>query len=133
MNQKLKQQLKMAYEAPPPKRKQEFLQQIGKQTLSERIFLGWNILYSHKWVWVTSLGILLIVMGINIKLPTIENDFESVGCSSHIWICTDERCISPTQTCFKLECRNCSEVKTTIETIIYSDEEVYFSDQRREE
>ena len=99
MNPKLKQQLKAAYEAPKPERKQEFLQQIQKKTEREPSSLWFFNFFDKKWVWITSLSIVLLLVSVFLKVPTMGYDTQQEDCS-HVWMCLQEECITKVTSCF---------------------------------
>jgi len=62
MNQKLKELLKEAYQAPVPERKQDFLRNIKYPKISYSQFILAQAVYIRKWVWVVSFAIFLVAL-----------------------------------------------------------------------
>ena len=130
MNKKLKQQLKLAFEAPQPKRKQEFLEQIQKQTQEQKSSFRYLKIFGQRWIWATSFSIGLILISMFVKVPTIEFDSEPKQCPCHIWIYIDEKSITETKLYSYSKCITCGEIKTRIEIVSFSEEEFCFEEER---
>ena len=118
MNRKLKQQLKQAFEAPEPKRKQQFLEQIQKQTEGKGSSFCYFKAFSHRWIWATSLSIGLILVSMFIKVPTIEFDSKQKQCPCHIWVYIGEKDITQTHLYSYSKCITCGEVKSRVEIVV---------------
>lgn len=153
MNKKLKQQLKLTYKPPLPKRKEAFFRQIEsqiqtKQSFSSRFsFLNAKRAITHfpmrkalregernfahqKWVWATvAMG--LLVISLYPKPSTTEyqpkTSHYTSSCVEHIWICVEECSITNTEKYVHYQCINCNKVSMTIENITFCEESIYLS------
>ncbi len=123
MNRKLKQQLKEAFEAPEPKRKQQFLAQIEKQTSKEQPKGFFLRLFNPKWICATSFSIGLILVTIFIKPPTIELDFRQKQCSCNNSVYIAEENITKTHLYSYSKCIICGEVKSRVEIVVSKETE----------
>lgn len=61
MNKKLKDALKDSFEAPMPVKKEEFLHGIQMPPISSLEFVYSQAAYIHKWIWVLSVMIFLLL------------------------------------------------------------------------
>ena len=129
MNRKLKQQLKLAFEAPKPKRKQEFLEQIEKYNQKERTNLSVWRFFGQKWVWATSFSAVLILVSMFGKVSTIESDFESKQCPCHIWVYIGEKDITQAQLYSYSKCITCGEIKSRVEIVTFQEMEVCVAEE----
>ena len=123
MNRKLKQQLKLAFEAPEPKRKQQFLEQIEKYNQKERTNLSFLRLFGQKWIWATSFSIILVLVSMLGNVSTIELNSESKQCPCHIWVSVGEKDIEQTRLYSYLKCLTCGEIKGSVEVVIAKEKE----------
>ena len=117
MNRKLKQQLKLAFEAPKPKRKQEFLEQIEKYNQKQRTNVSFWKNFGQKWVWATSFSIILVLVSMSGKVSTIEFDSNQKQCPCHSWV------ITKTQLYSYSKCITCGEVKSKVEIVTFQENE----------
>lgn len=118
MNRKLKQQLKQAFEAPEPKRKQQFLQQIEQYNQKERTKLSFWSFFGQKWVWATSFSVVLILVSLFGKVPMIEFDSKPKQCSCHTFVS-----MGGNELYSYSKCIICGEVKGKIELVASSEME----------
>ena len=124
MNRKLKQQLKQAFEAPEPKRKQQFLQQIEQYHQKEQTKVSfWNF-FSQKWVWATSFSAVLILVSMFGKVPMIEFDSKPKQCSCHTLVYMGENHLYSYSKCI-----TCGEVKGKIELVASSELEFFVAEE----
>ena len=123
MNRKLKQQLKEAFEAPEPKRKQQFLAQIEKQISSEQPTGFFLRLFRPKWICATSFSIGSILVTIFVKSPTIELDSKQKQCSCNNLVYLSEEHITQTHLYYYSKCIICGEVKSRVEIVVSKEEE----------
>ena len=122
MNRNLKEQLKLAFEAPKPKRKQQFLDQIEKYNQKERTNLSFRRIFGQKWVWATSFSIMLLLVSMFGKqISTIEVDSKLTHCPCHIWTSIEEKDITQTQRYSYSRCITCGEVRSKVEIIAYQE------------
>lgn len=62
MDRRMKEQLQKIYEAPEPRRKEEFLQTVKGQDISYRDFLKMQIRYISRWSWLTAAIVFIIAL-----------------------------------------------------------------------
>lgn len=129
MNKKLKQQLKLTYTAPPPKRKEAFFKQIKSQIQTKQgSSISFLFLKYQKWVWATVvMG--LIVVCLYPKSSTTEYPSTTSCCQEHIWFCVEEFSIVNAKKYVHSQCINCMKVCVTIEDMTIYDESVYVSNE----
>lgn len=60
MKRPWKEDLRQAFEAPEPLRKEEFLQRFAKPSMSSFEFVRIQLMYIRKWIWVLSATIFII-------------------------------------------------------------------------
>ena len=150
---KLKQQLKMIYKAPPPKKKEQFFKQIESQMqikqryssrfsflnakraithlLMRRTLSGGERNFAHqKWVWATvAMG--LLAVSLYPKPSTTEyqpkTSHYTGSCGEHIWICVEEFSLTDGKKYLHEQCINCNKVSVTIEDITFGEQSIALS------
>ena len=129
MNRKLRQQLKLAFEAPKPKRKQQFLEQIEKYNQEERTNVSFLRLFGQKWVWATSFSIILVLVSMFRNVSTIELDSEPKQCPCHIWVYVGEKDMTQAKLYSYSKCITCGEVRSRVEVVIAKETEFYVAEE----
>ena len=150
---KLKQQLKLIYKAPQPKKKEAFFKQIeskiqtkqrsssrysflnAKRTIPylpmRRVLSGGERNFAHqKWVWATVVMGLLVV-SLYPKPSTTEyqpkTSHYTGSCGEHIWICVEEFSLTDGKKYLHAQCINCNKVNVTIEDITFGEQSIDLS------
>ena len=153
MDKKLKQQLKLTYTAPPPKRKEAFFKQIESQRLLFKQPLAFtdksvrkrsiakakpcpsmslSFLKYQKWVW-TTMAMGLLALCVYPKSSTTEYTPPTVqytsSCGEHIWICVEEISTIDGKRHVHSQCINCMKTCVTIEDVTVYKESVSVSNE----
>ena len=131
MNKKLKQQLKLTYKPPLPKRKEAFFRQIESQIQTkQQPFIRVSFLKQQKWVWATlAIGLLVVCLYPNPSTTKYqETDYHHMAnCQEHIWLCSEELSLTDGKRYVHAQCINCNKISMTIEDLAFGEQSIDLS------